>query len=320
MMTLPLLSDQNINLMADTRLEGFTTFQLGGPAKGIIHCRTAEELEYAVLQLNIRRERFILIGGGSNLVVSDQGLDCYVIRFFSDTPVIRLQGNELVVGAGTVLDQLAFFMASSGLSGLNYTSGIPGTVGGAVVGNAGAFGNQVGDVLVSATLMDLKGKKRTVSNKDLKFQYRHSALKESQDIVVEAVFQVQGADPLSLLKEREEILRIRHDKHPDLKKNPCAGSFFRNIEPTSKAEHRQAAGWFLDKAGGKTLVYGGASIYPKHANIIVKNQGCSAQDVFELSKLMAGLAKVHFNLDLEREVRFVGQFEGKPAHISDVIW
>ncbi|MGE0267173.1 MAG: UDP-N-acetylmuramate dehydrogenase [Candidatus Omnitrophota bacterium] len=318
-MSSPLL-DHNIDLLSDNRLSSYTTFKLGGPAKGIIHCRTAQELVYTVLLLNFQRERFILIGGGSNLVVSDQGLDCYVIRYVSEAPIIRLRGQELVVGAGTVLDHLAAYSATKGLSGLNYTSGIPGTVGGAIVGNAGAFGRQVGDVLVSATIMDLKGQKRTVKNAELKFQYRHSVLKETQDIVLEAVFQVQGADPLLLLKEREEILTIRHEKHPDLTKNPCAGSFFRNIEPTSKAEHRQAAGWFLDKAGGKSLVYGGAAIYPKHANIIIKNQDCCAQDVFELSKMMAGLAKVHFNLDLEREVRFVGQFEGKPAHISDVIW
>ena len=314
------LLDHNINLLSDNRLSSYTTFKLGGPAKGIIQCRTAQELEYAVLLLNSQHERFILIGGGSNLVVSDQGLDCYVIRYVSEAPIIRLRGQELVVGAGTVLDHLAVYAATKGLSGLNYTSGIPGTVGGAIVGNAGAFGRQVGDVLVSATLLDLKGRKRAVKADELKFQYRHSVLKETQDIVLEAVFQVQKGDPVELLKERDEILKIRHEKHPDLTKDPCAGSFFRNIEPTSKAEHRQAAGWFLEQAGGKSLTFGGAAIYPKHANIIIKSHGCSSQDVYELSKMMAALAKTHFNLHLEREVRFVGDFKGKPEHNTDLIW
>ncbi|MBP9855041.1 MAG: UDP-N-acetylmuramate dehydrogenase [Candidatus Omnitrophica bacterium] len=307
--------------MSDKHLSSCTTFQLGGAAKGIIHCQTSKEVEHAVRQLNSLHEPFILIGGGSNLVVSDQGLNCFVIRYVSESPVIRLEGNELMVGAGTVLDQLALFSASCGLSGLIFTSGIPGTVGGAVVGNAGAFGKQVGDVLVSATVLDLKGRKRTIKNEDFKFEYRHSALKETQEIVLEVVFKVQPSDPLSLLQERGEILKIRHDKHPNLKEYPCAGSFFRNIEPTSKAERRQATGWFLEQAGGKSLTFGGAIIYPKHANIIVKSNGCCSQDVYELSKLMANLAKDHFNLDLEREVRFVGDFKGKPSHLSnDIIW
>jgi len=314
------LLDHNINLLSDNKLSSYTTFKLGGPAKGIIHCRTAQELEYAVLLLNSQSERFILIGGGSNLVVSDHGVSCYVIRFVSETPIIRLRGQELIVGAGTVLDHLAVYAATKGLSGLNYTSGIPGTVGGAIVGNAGAFGRQVGDVLVSATLLDRTGRKRAVKADELKFQYRHSVLKETQDIVLEAVFLVQKSDPAELLKERDEILTIRHEKHPDLTKDPCAGSFFRNIEPTSKADRRQATGWFLEQAGGKSLKFGGAAIYPKHANIIVKNHGCSSQDVFELSKMMAALAKEHFNLHLEREVRFVGDFKGKPEHNSDLIW
>ena len=123
-----------------------------------------------------------------------------------------------------------------------------------------------------------------------------------------------------LLKERTDILKEREEKHPLISKEPCAGSFFRNIEPTSKAGKRQATGWFLDQAGGKELTHGGAYIYPKHANIIIKGDNATASDVFELHKKMAVLVKEKFGLDLVREVRFVGNIPGQPKNLKSIIW
>ncbi|MCA9392812.1 MAG: UDP-N-acetylmuramate dehydrogenase [Candidatus Omnitrophica bacterium] len=309
-----------IPLLPERQLSRYTTFQLGGPARGVLSCRTPAELRQAVLALTSQGCPFILIGGGSNLVVSDQGLECYVIRYFSEEPVLRLEEDVLTVSGSTRLDDAVAYAACHGYEGLNYASGIPGTVGGAVVGNAGAFGRQVGDVLSSALLIHPDGTQRRVGAQELDFQYRHSALKESREIVAEAAFALRSADAAGLQKERAEILKIRAGKHPDLSQNPCAGSFFRNIEPTSQAGRRQAAGWFLDQAGGKALSYGGAAIYPKHANIIVKGPDCKAQDVYELSRMMARLAKDHFNLDLVREVRFVGDFDGAEPSEHTLIW
>ena len=121
-------------------------------------------------------------------------------------------------------------------------------------------------------------------------------------------------------QEREEILKIRHEKHPNLKTHPCAGSFFRNIEPTSKAERRQAAGFFLEEAGVKFFRVGGACIFDKHANIIVKSNGCRSQDVYDLHLQMAKAVKEKFGIDLVREVRFVGEFQGRPSGMKQVIW
>jgi UDP-N-acetylmuramate dehydrogenase len=301
-------------------LSKYTTFQLGGPCKAVIHVETAEQIEEAIQYLISKKEKFILIGGGSNLVVSDVGLDCYVIRFTSSKPLIHHHGGELSVVCSTSLDDLALYAVTHGLEGLTYTSGIPGTVGGAIVGNAGAFGQQVGDVLKSVTVITLKGEKKTLLNKDLGFSYRDSLLKKSGDIVVEAVFHVTPANPQDLLKQRADLLAQRRVKHPDLKTHPCAGSFFRNIEPTSKAGKRQATGWFLEQAGGKTLSFGGAKIFDKHANIIVKDRNCHAQDIYELSILMQALVKNHFQLEIIREVRFVGHFENMPKDVSEMIW
>ena len=152
--------ESGIRLEANAPLEKLTTFKLGGPAKGIIHCETPSQLELAVKTLVEKNFKFILIGGGSNLVVSDAGLPCFVIRYFSQKPLIEQSGNEIIVSGSTILDDLAQFCLEHSLEGLNFISGIPGSVGGAIVGNAGAFGKQVGDILKEVTLLSLAGEKK----------------------------------------------------------------------------------------------------------------------------------------------------------------
>lgn len=309
---------QHPKIIPHTSLSTVTTFQLGGSCKGLMNCQTPDELRQAVEFLHAQKEKYILIGGGSNLVVSDQGVDCFVIRYVSERPLVERSGNDLLVSASTVLDDVVQWAIQEGLEGINTCSGIPGTVGGAVVGNAGAWGKQVGDVLKYVILLKSDGSRHKVEHKDLGFSYRHSRLKESQDIVLSVCFALQPADQTVLEQERQNILAKRHDKHPDLTTHPCAGSFFRNVEPTSKADKRQAAGWFLEQAGGKDLKVGGAEIFEKHANIIVKGKNCTSQHVHDLSKEMARLVKDKFSFDLVREVRFVGAFAGKSE--QGVIW
>lgn len=302
------------------QLSDYTTFQLGGPCKGLIRAETPDECVEAVRFCQDNQYPFIVIGGGSNLVVSDEGLDCYVICYKSDTPLFDFDDEYVTVSGSTNLNDFTHVMAQVGLAGINYASGIPGTVGGAVVGNAGAFGQQIGDCLVKVTLLSRDGQKRVVKQNELDFAYRHSRLKETDDIVLDVTLAMTPANRGHLLTQRQEILELRHEKHPDLNVHPCAGSFFRNIEPTSKAGQRQAAGWFLDDAGAKNLKVGGAQIFEKHANIIVKSEGCTAEDVFALSEQMARLVKDKHGLDLVREVRFVGKFTQKPPSVQQIIW
>ncbi|OGX30354.1 MAG: UDP-N-acetylenolpyruvoylglucosamine reductase [Omnitrophica WOR_2 bacterium RIFCSPHIGHO2_01_FULL_52_10] len=314
------LKNSTIRIEEHAPLEQYTTFRLGASCEGMIHCQTPRQLEETIPYLIKEKKKFILIGGGSNLVVSDEPLDCYVVRYYTDKPVIEQNGTTLTVSGSTQLDHLAFFAAQRGLEGINCTTGIPGSVGGAIVGNAGAWGKQIGDVLTSVELISPQGVKKTARTEELQFTYRDSILKKTGDIVVSAVLSLQKGDVKALSEEREKILAERKSKHPDLRYEPCAGSFFRNIEPTSKAGKRQAAGWFLEEAGGKKLKVGGAVIYPKHANIIIKSDGCRSQDVYELSLQMARVVKEKFNLDLVREVCFVGKFHGMPSDVREIIW
>ena len=309
-----------MNKHPNALLSAYTTFQLGGPCRSFIECATPDELIQTVRKLKNENSPFLLIGGGSNIVVSDQGLDTTVIRYVSSTPLIERNGNDITVSASTILDDLAIFCVDEGLEGLNYTTGIPGTVGGAVIGNAGAWGKQVGDVLKSAVILDHQGMTKTVGPDHFAFSYRHSRLKETNEMIVSVTFSLQPKDPITLAVERAEILKKRAEKHPDLATQPCAGSFFRNIEPTSKAQRRQASGWFLEEAGGKDLKAGGAYIFEKHANIIIKGPQATAQDVHDLHLKMIDVVKEKFGLQLIREVRFAGKFKNTLQLSQEGFW
>jgi UDP-N-acetylmuramate dehydrogenase len=287
-------------------LRDYTTFRLGGPCPILIEGATAAQLPAIIQLLNKAGQPFLVIGQGANLVVADKGIKQAVIRFCSDKPTIEAVGNRVKVSGDTLLDDLAVFTIENETGDLSYCSGIPGTVGGGIAGNAGAFGRQMGDHLTSVELLGLDGEVRTVLHDDLEFAYRHSKLKETGEIVLSATFELPKVGKSIMQAERDRIMQFRKDHHPDWHKEPCAGSVFRNIEPTSAAERRQAAGRFLEEADAKTMRVGGARLYEKHANIIVADPGCTAQDVWELSEKMAAAVKDKFDITLIREVRFLG--------------
>lgn len=289
-------------------LRDYTTFRLGGPCPLLVEGSTAAKLPSIIKLLNKAGQSFLVIGQGANLIISDKGIDQVVIRFCSEKPDIKADGNRVTVSGDTLLDDLAIFTIENENGDLSYCSGIPGTVGGGIAGNAGAFGRQMGDHLVSVELLGLDGQTRTVTHNELEFSYRHSKLKETGEIVLSATFELPAAEQAVMQAERDRIMQFRKDHHPDWHKEPCAGSVFRNIEPTSAVERRKAAGFFLQEAGAHLFRVGGARLYGKHANIIVASPGCTAQDVWELSGKMASAVKEKFGIDLVREIRFLGKF------------
>ena len=147
-----------------------------------------------------------------------------------------------------------------------------------------------------------------ISPEEFNFSYRSSSFKESSNYLVNITLSLEQINKDHLLNERNRILSLRKDKHPDWKKEPCAGSVFRNIEPTSAAEKRQAAGWFLEEAGVKDFKEGGAYIYPKHANIIIAGESATAKDVYLLSQRMKKAVKDKFNINLVREIKLLGNY------------
>lgn len=288
-------------------LSQFTTFRIGGPAPFVIFCNECAQLQHVVSFFSQHDIPFFIIGEGSNLLISDQGLPCPVIKFFTKKPRISCVSNRIVAEASACFDSVVLFAAENGLKGINYASGIPGTVGGALSGNAGAFGSQIGDVVKQAEILSVFGDKRMMSRHELQFSYRDSALKYSKDIVLNVYFSLQPFDRKTLLEEREDLLLLRKEKHPDYHQLPCAGSFFKNIIHPDGT--RQAAGWFLDRAGCKGLSCGGAAVFEKHANIIVNQGGATAKDVYTLARQMNTRVKEKFGFELEPEVRLIGTFD-----------
>ena len=297
-----------LTICGNKLLSELTTFRLGGPCPLFIDNPSTDQLPSLIKALNKKKVPFLVIGQGSNLVISDEGLHCAVIRFCSETPGIKTEGNRVTVSGGTLLEDLSRITVEENIGDLSYCTGIPGTVGGGIAGNAGAFGRQIGDHLVSAKIIDLDGDVQPVTHDQLKFAYRHSLLKETGEIVLSATFELPPKDPAILKAERERILKFRTEHHPDWHILPCAGSVFRNIEATSAAERRKAAGWFLEEADAHKMQVGGANIFEKHANIIIGGDGCTAQNVWDISEQMVAAVQQKFNLTLTREVRFLGQF------------
>jgi UDP-N-acetylmuramate dehydrogenase len=303
------LQQAGIELRENALLSEVTTFRLGGPCPWLVECSTAERLVVTVAELAREKLSFLLIGGGSNLLVADAGVGAVVVRYVSRVPHIRREGIHLDVDASTLLDDLAVYCIQEELAGLGYVSGIPGTVGGAIVGNAGAFGMQIGDRVESVRMLDRHARCHITKAEALDFQYRSSRFQHSGDVVVSARLQLEPGNRDELQRQRDEILEQRRRRHPDWHTVATAGSFFKNIEPASAAERRQAAGWFLDQVGAKQMRVDGARVFEKHANIIVAEPGCSAQNVFELSRRMAAAVKEKFGLVLVPEVRMLGEFE-----------
>lgn len=287
-----------------------TTFQLGGPCRFRVDCDSPEALLQALRELSASGESPLVIGGGSNLLVSDAGLDSPVIRYAREDLGVRRPDGGVEVDGCVPLAALADWSVEEGLEGLVFATGIPGTVGGAIAGNAGAFGEQMADRLLSLRVADRQGRVRDAKPGEFAFRYRTSSFRESGAVVVSARFSLRPGDRGALRAEHDRILAFRLDRHPDWKTTPTAGSFFRNIEPTSAASRRQAAGWFLDQAGARDLRVGGAAVFHKHANILVKADfSCTARDVLELSRRMAEAVWTRFQIRLVPEVRALGGFD-----------
>lgn len=302
-----------IPVEVDTPMNQWGTFRLGGRCDALLQTRTPNELESAIRVVREFDYPVRVIGLGSNILFSDEGVRGPVIRFADAEVTWEREGeNTFRVSAAVEWDELVSYAISQGRAGQTAFSGIPGTLGGAIAGNAGAWGQQVSDCLIEVRVCTLEGAWRVLSREACGFAYRQSRIKEQGWVVADALLELPPADLVSEGTERERILSLRADKHPHLDREPCIGSIFKNLEPSSAAERRQAAGYFLEQAGAKALSVGGASVYSKHANIVVKaTDACEAQHVADLIRLMRAQVLRAGGPQLTREVRYLGHFDGE---------
>lgn len=282
-------------------LQKFTTFRVGGQADWLAMPRSRADMQMTLDWAETADLPITLLGAGSNLLISDRGIPGLVIctRHFRHTQFDTVRG-QVTVAAGEPLPTLAWKVAKRGWRGLEWAVGIPGTVGGAVVMNAGAHGGCTAERLVTATVIDPQRGVLHLPPEDLAFRYRTSALQESGAVVLEATFQLEpDHDPAAVVADTLAGLDQRRASQPyDL---PSCGSVFRNPYP-------HTAGWLIEQTGLKGYRLGRAEVAQRHANFILNCGGATASDIYQLIRYVQEQVQAHWSLWLKPEVKFVGDF------------
>lgn len=275
-----------------------TSWRIGGPADIFVEPAGVAELRRLVSWVNTRGLPVVFIGNGSNLLVRDGGIRGVVVKIGRPLGGIRVQGTVVAVGAGTKLAHLAAVTRDAGIGGFEFTVGIPGTVGGAVLMNAGAHGAAMDELVQEVTVMDARGELERRPAEALGFGYRTSNLKESSLIAVEVVCRGVSRDFAGIRADMERNLARRRATQP--LSFPSAGSVFKN--PPG-----QAAGWLIEQAGCKGMREGDAQVSTVHANFIVNLRKATARDVQTLIRRVQQLVYDRFGVDLTLEVQVLGE-------------
>lgn len=277
-----------------------TTFQVGGPADFFV--TPEEEKELADITALCRREAvpFFILGNGSNLLVGDRGVEGVVISMEKFT---RCQADKekkrIIAGAGVSLGRVASAACEASLAGFEFASGIPGTVGGAVVMNAGAYGSAMKEVLESAKVLTPEGEIKELTAEELELGYRTSCIISRQYVVVEAVFHLKEGDPTAIKERIDELTHRRTEKQP--LEYPSAGSTFKRPEG-------HYAGVLIDEAGLRGFRLGGAQVSEKHCGFVINKNQATAADVVALCEEVKKRVYQNSGVKLEMEVKTLGRF------------
>jgi UDP-N-acetylmuramate dehydrogenase len=307
-----------LKIRENVLLRDYTTFKIGGPARYFFVAKSREDLKNAILWAKKKKLPFFILGGGSNVLFSDKGFKGLIIKMQNSK--CKIKNTKIVAEAGVPLQKLVLETAKKGLSGLENLAGIPGTLGGAIWGNAGAFGREIGDLVEEVKVLDVGSSKlevKRLKNKDCKFGYRESIFKRRKNwIILEATLKLKKGKRKEIEEKIKEILRLRKEKQP--LEFPSAGSVFKNV-PIKKVSKRirerfrekikdgfLPAGVLIEAAGLKGFQIGGAKISEKHANFIVNVGEAKASDVKELIEKIKKEVKKKFKIQLEEEIKLVG--------------
>lgn len=287
-------------VLINEELKKYTTFKVGGPCKALVIIKTEDLLIKVISLLKESKEDFFVIGNGSNLLISDEGFDGYVLKLEGDFLDIQSEDEEIVAGAGAILSKVCIYAKEKGLSGLEFAYGIPGTVGGAIVMNAGAYDGEMSFVVSSVKMLDEKGIIKTFTNPEMEFSYRNSILKRKEFVVLSVTYKLIRKNENEILDKMNDFLERRRSKQP--LNFPSAGSTF-------KRPKDNFAGKLIMEAGLKGKRIGGACVSEKHAGFIVNDEGASAKDISDLMKVVIKEVKEKFDIELEPEVIKLGKFD-----------
>lgn len=287
-------------------LSRHTSFRIGGPAAWFARAFRAEQIAAALAVAKRAGIPALVLGGGTNLLVSDAGFDGLALRVEVGGVSIGEGGRSVAVGAGVAAAALVDRLLGDGLCGLEFAAGLPGTIGGAISGNAGCFGGAFGERLVAATVIRADGAIAELGDPSwFSFAYRSSRVAEAGAAIASATFAVAPGDRSRLEEVAAGHVAVRREKHP-APGAMTAGSYFKNLPPEAPGGHRRAAGALLDQVGAKAMRVGDAAVFERHANIIVNTGHATANDVLALAAKMRDAVRDRFGVELEPEVRFVG--------------
>ena len=291
-------------LQKNVSLREFSHFRIGGTADYFFEATSTSELSETICLARNFQIPFYVIGGGYNMLFSDEGYRGLIIKN-SVLGITKLQDTEIEVYSGTPLQKVLNFCTENSFSGLEFMAGIPGSVGGAVFGNAGAFKQNIGECLKRAVILDSNSRTVEVKKAHFKFSYRHSRLKELHDILLKAFFALKESKKEDIAKKIQGILEKRKANHPPWD-TACAGSYFKN--PILPDGNKIPAARLLDRVGAKGLQVGGASVYELHANFIINSENAAARDVRDLASELKRRVHEEFGIILEEEVIYLPEF------------
>lgn len=294
--------ETGLSLSRRVSLADYSSFRIGGPADYFLEVRGLADLSRAVQAARKFKCPFYVIGGGYNLLFDDAGYRGLIIRNSAAGLRFRPDRGCLEADSGTHLSDLIGQALKDGLTGLEFLAGIPGTVGGAVFGNAGAFGQAIGDRVVEVTVLSDGGQEQSLGPEKLNFEYRLSSLKTEHKIILRAALKVEPGSRAEMLKRVEDYLNQRARKHPP-GETPCAGSYFKN--PILPGGRKIPAGQLLEQAGARGMRVGQAAVYPGHCNFIINLGGATARQVLTLAAELKEKVWQTSGLRLEEEVIFV---------------
>lgn len=289
----------NDQFLRNEPMKKHITFRVGGPAACFLMPSTKEQIEEIVHICQEEKTPCFILGNGSNLLVSDQGYDGAVLQIYKNMNQVAVNGEQLQVQAGALLSAIARKALDAGLTGMEFAAGIPGTLGGAVVMNAGAYGGEMKDILESVTVLTSKGEQKKLYKEELQLGYRTSVVKEKGYIVLEAVLNLKKGDPEAIKSRMDELKEQRVTKQP--LEYPSAGSTFKRPEG-------YFAGKLIQDAGLRGYQVGGAQVSEKHCGFVINKENATATDVVNLIHDVQRIVYEKFQVQLDTEVKFLGEF------------
>ena len=287
-------------VFTDEPMKQHTTFKIGGPADYFLVPESGEEAGEIIKICKQTDIPYFILGNGSNLLVGDGGYRGVVIQIYRNMSAVTTEGTIITAQAGALLSSVAAVAKNASLTGFEFAGGIPGTVGGAAVMNAGAYGGEMKDVLVEVTVMDADGNIFTIPAEKLELGYRTSIIKKAGYIVLEAVLSLKKGDPEAIKSRMDELKEQRVTKQP--LEYPSAGSTFKRPEG-------YFAGKLVMDSGLRGYQVGGARVSEKHCGFVINAGGATAKDVRTLMENVRDIVYKKYGVTLEPEVKFLGEFE-----------